>query len=677
MRRPFAIALASLLSVGFLVVPWRAANAQEPALRLTLLQQTPEWNNARNPTVSIRFRAENTGAQTFEELSVGVTILSPVRSRTAFEESMAGDLAGAAVLFGDAQPRRGVLAPGETRDFEVSVDLPVAQLSSAESLLYPLKIDLRSGFQSLAAIRTPVIFLVRQPLVPVALSWTFVLNAQLTIRPDGVFASRSLEASISRGGRLAGQIAALSRLAAARVRVDVVVSPLLLYQLVRMSEGYRVVDGTTVRTVQRGRDGSATAAAALRALRAIAAAPTVELSALPFAEPLLPALTSGGLAHDLGVQVQRGRELVADVLGREPVTSVFRPPRSALDAASLDDLPGQGVSTLLLDPAVVRRPEDPQGFAPSPLVTLASQNATLTGVVGDPALQALLVSGAGQQDPALAAQILLGELAEIWMQQPGQSRGLAMILGEQTAAGGAFFGRLGRAVAGAPWLAERSASALADDPALQPQGAVSDIVPAPSAFSQEYVGSIKQARRLVETLRTMLARPSEQPERLEQLLLLAESQRFVNDESSGSAYVRRASATVRSVFAAVRPEVAQSITLTSSSIRNVPIAVRNAAPVPLRTTIRLTSPHLVGSVERTRVLPPRSTTTVTMDLHLKTTGRFEVNVDVFAPTGRQIGHTTLVVRSTAYNRVALLITIGAAALGMLVWARRFLPRRND
>jgi hypothetical protein len=32
------------------------------------------------------------------------------------------------------------------------------------------------------------------------------------------------------------------------------------------------------------------------------------------------------------------------------------------------------------------------------------------------------------------------------------------------------------------------------------------------------------------------------------------------------------------------------------------------------------------------------------------------------------------VRSTAYNRIALLITIGAAVMVVAVWARRFLPR---
>jgi hypothetical protein len=47
-----------------------------------------------------------------------------------------------------------------------------------------------------------------------------------------------------------------------------------------------------------------------------------------------------------------------------------------------------------------------------------------------------------------------------------------------------------------------------------------------------------------------------------------------------------------------------------------------------------------------------------------------------SPSGRMIGDATIVVRSTAYNRTALLITIGAALVLLLVWARRFLPGRT-
>ncbi len=676
MRRSFALGVASLLCLTFLTASPPRALAQELPVRLTLIEQTPQWNDRDHPSITIRLRAENAGTETYDALSIGITLWSPALSRTAFEEAMTGDAPAASVLLGQTSPRDGELAPGDVRDFTVSIDLPLTQLSATQSLVYPLTVELRSHFRALGEVRTPVIYLVREPLLPVAFSWTFVLHAQLSLRPDGVFASPAFEAAVSPGGRISGQIAALQHVIDVGEPVDVVVSPLLLLQLVDMADGYRVVDDGEVRSVAAGEGASSFAAEELASLRAIARAPNVELSALPYSEPLLPALTSGGLARDLGVQVQMGRELLSSVLGGTPSTAVLRPPRSALDQGALDELPTQGVSTLLLDPSTLDRAEDLQGFAPSPLVSLAAQNATLTAIVADPAVQAMLENDVVGEDPVLGARWVLGDLAEIWLQRPGEARALAMILGEGVSAPGAFYDALARALGAAPWLHRRTASALVGDAAAKQPGGVSTLLESPSAFSSAYVGSIKRARRLVATYRTMLVRTSTQPTHLEQLLLLAESQRFVGDEAAGTTYVDHVSHAAHSAFSAIRPQVGQSITLASSSIRNVPILVANDASVPLRATIRLSSSHLVEPVERTRVFPARSTTTVSFDLQLTTRGRFEVNVDTLAPSGRVIGHETLVLRSTAYNRVALLITIGAAALAMLVWARRFLPRRT-
>ena len=44
--------------------------------------------------------------------------------------------------------------------------------------------------------------------------------------------------------------------------------------------------------------------------------------------------------------------------------------------------------------------------------------------------------------------------------------------------------------------------------------------------------------------------------------------------------------------------------------------------------------------------------------------------------GDTIAEATMVIRSTAYNRVALIFTIGAALFLLLWWGRRFLPRRG-
>jgi hypothetical protein len=94
-------------------------------------------------------------------------------------------------------------------------------------------------------------------------------------------------------------------------------------------------------------------------------------------------------------------------------------------------------------------------------------------------------------------------------------------------------------------------------------------------------------------------------------------------------------------------------------------------------SVRLVSPHLSGSPQSSMVLKADSTQIVNFDVQLNTSGRFDVNVEVTSPSGRVINTGKLIVRSTAYNRFALLITIGAAMLALLVWARRFVPRRTS
>jgi Family of unknown function (DUF6049)/Glycosyl hydrolase family 57 len=675
MRRPLALGLACLLSVAFVVVPGASADAQEPSVRFTLLEQSPQWNDANDSTIRFRVRAENLTGDPIDDLRLGVTMWSPVYSRTAYEQSLSANPPNT-TIFGETVERSGVLEPGSARDFDLTIALPLDQISSTQSFVYPLEIDLRSGYRSLAQIRTPIIFIVREPLFPLAFSWTFVLDSPLVLGPDGRFTSDGLETSISPGGRLAAEVSALTHVAGARAGVDLVVSPLLLLQLLEMRDGYAVEDATGVRNVAAGQGGSAAANDLLERLRTIAHRSNVEVSALPYSDPLLPALTSGGLARDLGVQLERGRELVSEALGVEPSTSVFRPPHSAIDEASLDELPAAGISTLLLDPSTVHRTAAGEGFAPSPIVSLAAQNATLTGVVSDAAVQSMLDATVSKNDPVLASQAILGELAQIWLEYPGRQRGLAISLGEDVQAPSGFYLPFVRAITGAPWLSRKRASRLVEDADVPRPDAVAQVAPSPSSFSASYVGALKQARRRVEVLRSMLVQPSEQPDRLDELLLLAEGGSFVGDETAGRAFVGAVESAVESTFGAVRPEVPQPITLTSNSIRNVPIAVRNTAAVPLRVTIRLVSDHLLAPVERTDVFPPDTTETIDVDLALRTTGRFQVRAQIVAPSGRVIGETPITVRSTAYNRVALVITIGGALLALLVWARRFVPRRT-
>jgi hypothetical protein len=679
MRRLAALLLASLaLAISPLPVP--RAHAQEPSpARLLLLSQT-RWNSPRQPKLVVEVRATNEGDTSLGKLSLWATLFGPVFSRTEYESSLLAD-PSTGVLAAQTFPREETLEPGASQVFRIELDLSALRgLSTTQSLIYPLKIDLRSEFTSLASIRTPVVFLVRKPLVPLNLAWTFVLSSPVDFGPDGVFRSTALEQEISPGGRLAQEIHALARLVG-RPRpapLDVVVSPMLLIQLNRMRDGYSVLDGGQVRTVPSGRDGAAAAAETLTKLKQIAASSAVQLVALPYSEPSLPALAAGGLAGDLKAQLELGAQTVQTFLGRTPDRTVLRPPDSELDQAILDELPAQGIELLLLDSSAVPLPEQPKGFASPPAVLLQANGTSMVALVSDPNVEALLSTSLTVGTGELAAQAVLGELAAIWLEAPSDTRSIALTFPEALQrAPGTSFGPLVVGMAEAPWLDTRTATALAvtSPPTAQAQLASSE----GEEFTSGYSDRLKQARRRVQLYRSMLVGESRLADRLDSQLLLAEAGRFVHEPTAGEAFISSVRDSADAALGAVGPDTGQAktITLTSSSARGIPLRITNGNEDPLRVTVQLLSPHLKAGPPTSLVLPANQTQTVSFDVELKTTGRFPVEVQVLSPSGRLISQTTLIVRSTELNRIALVITIGAALLGLLVWARRFLPRRTS
>jgi hypothetical protein len=189
------------------------------------------------------------------------------------------------------------------------------------------------------------------------------------------------------------------------------------------------------------------------------------------------------------------------------------------------------------------------------------------------------------------------------------------------------------------------------------------------------VTSIRQARRRIDMLRSMLPSGSLEPDRLETMLLLAEARQFLISTSDGLAFIDAVKRSVRDTVDDLALDTVSSVTLSSGS-GGVPVTVSNGGPRPLRFSVRLDSPWLLDEPAAALELAPGDSQTVRLQAQLRSTGRFPVQVQMVSPTGRLIAQQTLAVRSTAYNRIALLITIGAALVLVAVWARRFLPSRT-
>jgi hypothetical protein len=674
------IRLILSLTLLSLVIAVPAARAQDAVVVLTLERQTPfaicdgpcESGEA---IVDVAITATNTGDTAIEDLSLGLVLAPAVDTRGDYERSM-DPAVPVTTLFGVTRPQEGSIAAGKSRTFETAIDLTEFKITRDESHIYPLSIDVRSADVPVAELRTPVLFFFQPPIRPLAFTWTVEMAPPITFGPDGVFADDSIEREVAPGGRIAAQVEMLRELAETATAGNVVLSPVLVVTLQRMAAGYRVGD----RQVPQGQGGSGQAQALLASLRRSLAAPNVEVSVYPFAAPQMPAMLRSGLARDLDLQIDRGRDLVSTALGITPSTSVARAPYGQLDGNAIQRLAADGATTLLVDADTVDRPAQPLDFAPLPTAALDGPGSgdPIGLVLPDPTAQALLGSELATTDPVLAAQQVLGDLAAVWQEQPvppeGTSRGGAVSLTEDLALPARFWEAFGRRVSAAPFLDPIGADELVTR--IPPAGTTDILSPSIAFFSSTYVDGIRQQRRRIDTLRSVTPDDASLADRLAQDLLFAEGGQYVGNEAAGRAWIDAVNTATGTIFVRSAPIQRQSFTLASGNT-TIPIRFPASEGPPLAVSVQLQSSQLRfpnGNTQQTTISDTERV--LTFEASATGAGLGSLLVVVKAPNGRVLSRSTFPVRSTAFNRVAIGITVAAALALIALWLRRLMARRR-
>ena len=662
--------LPLVLLVAVAQWPTPAPAGQELGVTLALIEQSP-WTGPRVPLRMV-VRATNSSPRSLDLLSLALTIRAPARSRSVYELSLRA--AATSAIFTYSFSHSGTLDPGQTRDFDLTQGLGPLTARN-ESALYPLEVELRSNDVPVATLRSPMVFLIEEVKVRLNLSWTWILSAPVSYGPDGRFVGSELEESIAPRGQLAGMVEALEGLDGAAATV--VVSPMLVEQLQAMQDGYEVIEGASVRSVPAGSAGGENARAMLEALRRVAAGPRTELVALPYGDPSIPALFDAGLGNDFPLLSLRGRDVVSGALRADPVENVVRPPFSHLDPGTLVRLVDSGGRIVLLDGGSVPPAEDVT-FSPPPVVRLSGGGRIASVPAPDPELGALV--RAYQTDPRLAAHVALGQLAAIWFEFPGTpGRGAAVLFPEGPSLPPEFFGTFAELVRAAPWLTPRTAARFVDtvDP---PRSAVLG----PRTFpplDEAYVARLQRTKADLRRFEATFPDVGKKTEPLRQSLLLAEASTFITQPSLGARFIESVETAISDVYARVSVP-RQVFTLTSQS-GTIPVEVRNDTGRALRVRIRLVADRrleVVGASALELVLPKESRV-LRFSVRANTTGLVPIKVQVQTPSvsavRETIAESQILIRSTAYNRVALVLTIGAALFLVVFWARRLLPRRRS
>lgn len=671
-RTTFAfLAVAATLVGGDL----RPAAAQEPAVQLRLDAQTP-WTTNERPVLRVQVTAQNLGIVPLEELSVGLALSAAVRARNEYETIVSEGLPF--TVFAPAPtPVGNALEPGGERPLRLVVDLTGA-VSGSDSLVYPAAITLFSAGRPAATLTTAVVHLVREPEVPVPFTWWTTLGSGPVLDPEGRLAVPAFETSIGPGGSSAEAVRAISTqlLRPSPDPMAVVVEPLLLEGLMLLSDGYTRIDGTPV---ERGTGGAKDAADLLHLLRDAAAEPAFHLVGLPFAAPQLPAMLRSGLEDDLVRQYRAGEERLRTALGRGGDVIVAAAPDKALDEAALSFLAERGASVLLGAADSIARPEQPNAFAPPAIASVRlPTGGAMDLILPDPGTQALLEGPDLRADPVRLAQVVLGELAVIWREEPvpipPRVRGLAVEIPPDLPAG--TWSPLVQRLSRAPFLQALSADDLLS--AVSPQDPPTGLpVRSPTSFSIGYRQALQAAQVDLDAYSSMLEDGSGATDGLARNLWIAEGGDFLGREDVGAAWIAHVSRSTEAQFMQVAPLPSQAFTLTSTS-DTIPIRLGAPNPGARRVVVELQSSWFVfPEGPRKEVTLAGGAQFVSFKVEATGTGRRTIRVLVRAPSGPVIAQGDLVVRSTAANRIALLVT-AAAGLGLIaLWSRRWFRRTKS
>jgi hypothetical protein len=118
------------------------------------------------------------------------------------------------------------------------------------------------------------------------------------------------------------------------------------------------------------------------------------------------------------------------------------------------------------------------------------------------------------------------------------------------------------------------------------------------------------------------------------------------------------------------------LTFTSRS-GTIPLRMGDPGDRVLNVRVELASGRvdfLDGNVRSVRLA--QANQFITFGVEFKAAGPSDIDVSVVSPNGTILSRSVLVVRSTAVNPIALIVTIGAGLVLVGLWSRRLFRRRN-
>ncbi len=642
MSRPRSLAVA-VLGLAALVLAGAAgagpaANAATAAAtggatqaggRLDFVGQTP-WVGA-NGLFGLRLKVTRPSGPS--NLEVAVTVYPAVAFRSEFQETLAGRIFGDPVLPEKVFPLGSITAE-PNGDYVMTTP---ATLGGRDGV-HPVRVELRDrdDLEVVDDLVTHLVYLAGEhPGPKLGVSIVVPVHAPPALQPDGTRARPS-------DAQLAGLSLAID--SARALPVSFVPTPETVAALVASNDPRA---GAVLTSLRQADD------------RFVVGGPYVPVS--------LPVLTGTGLDGEVARQLNRGTTTLTEVLRGEPAGHLWVA-EEPLDAASVDVLAARGVGRVVATEA---------GLTPIPdqLITLTGpfqlegERSSVDGAAADSGLSAHFDGGG---NPALQAAHLLADLAVLYLDLPGEVRGVVALAPRTWQPDRVFLDTVVAGLAAHPAVEAIGLDALftnvppATDlgeplvrrPAVDPGGSLTGVVE-----------GIRAARARLDSLGSVLGPTNAVSGDLDERLLVAQSADFRTARQRNPYLAGVRDAVDDQIGGIVMPQD-RSITLTARR-GEIPVTFQNHTGHPVRVTVRMESDKLDFPRGETLELDlTRLNTTHRFPVVARTTGAFPIRITLESPDGRLVvGRARLTVRSTAASGVGLAISVGAALFLALWWGR--------
>ncbi len=723
-----------LLARGFLLIalvlstlvpgpPGHAETAGDE-IHLKLIGQ-PLWHRPGDE-LALRLQIENNSAAFLDGFVLRIEGHERSSSRSALHQSFAGDPGFFASSFPEDFSDVEIDA-GSTRS--VFIDAPIEQLASlantTEGGVYPLTISLfDASAQLLDALTTPIIYYPARPEIPLGLVLTLPLNEVPSRGPTGIFEARAadaglvLEEALTEDGWVTGLLDALNttttvpepperrpargrskRARKARTRppprppreLHLALAPIprFVEELADMADGYEKETDEGPREVKRGEASARAAAEALDTVAQLLGRPHVQPLLTPYSFPDLPAVDRGlPLEGGMIPQLSEARSALSAGLGVDLESRWIFPPAGRLDATTLEDLQESTEamehlfiseeSFEVVDPSTSGCPTPSPSFTCP--VTVRTTQGSVTGFITDEGLQTRFAALSTAGDDRLDLQNLLAETAMIREETPGVASRVVQatvpsLWHPQPAMSELFLDSLQQV----PWIKTLTPDeALQTAPKPQPRNLQTTISGLASQPSADLFTAIAQAQDFVESFK-LLRPPVGIVQRLNRNLLVAQSRLWGSDpilSTHPQDFVDATLSETQSEFNKVTVGGIEEIRLTSRR-GEIPIEIFNEADYDVTVNVRVFAPELRLNETIPEVLRPGRFHQLTVDVIAGSSGIFPLEVSIETPDGREIDSKSITVRSTEFNQVALIITIGALAFLVLFYLLRGIRRREQ